>query len=520
MSPDPNGPNVQDTESAGSVAPDPSPAPKSPSGAHSGPPRLTPRERRRRIWLLAILLLLLALLSYMTYYYIQNRRLPTVKIAAPQAALAPPQYLYSITGTGKNELERPVGVAVAADGRVYAVDFGKRRVSVFTNNGRYLFSFNDIGGKKLRNPVHLWIKGDEVWVSDRRLRELFVFDLEGKYKRTFKPKDETLRWTPLALAFARDGRLVVTDVGLTAKHRIQFFSAEGSRTATVGRTYQATSLEDAPGGFFFPNGVAFARDGRVYISDGDNRRLQIFSPKAEFKGFIDTSGIPRGIWIDEKQRLYVVDAVAHTVDVYDLKGKQLTQFGENGFGPGQFNYPNDITVRGNRIYVTDRDNNQVQVWGWPTAALPPVAAPKTPLGWLACLSPLLLLPLLFLLRKTRIVVTPDFVDALAAAGEVPAVAKRRRLRLIAPEEDQPLYEGREVDGVDLGALIDFEPHSESDARAIAEKLEVDERESVLLSMGQRAKALATEDRDLRRIAALAEVRAVSLDEFLEYFLRK
>jgi len=488
-------------------------------GPVSGSPKLTTRERRRRIWLLALLLLLLALLSYATYYYVQNRRLPTVQLASPEKPLDPPQYLYSITGTGDNELERPVGVGVGPDGRVYAVDFGHDRVSVFTNAGRFLFAFRDIGGKQLRNPVHLWIKGNEVWVTDRRLREIFVFDLEGKYKRTFEPAGESLNWTPLALGFSNDNRLVVTDVGETKKHRIHFFSAEGSRTATVGKTFQATSLEDQPGGFFFPNGVAFSKDGRVFISDGDNRRLQVFSPTAEFKGFIDTSGIPRGIWIDAKDRMYVVDAVAHTVDVYDLKGKRLTQFGSNGFGPGQFNYPNDITVQGNRIYITDRDNHQVQVWGWPVAAPPAIAAPKTPAGWLACLSPLLLLPLLFLLRKTRIVVTPDFVDALVAAGEVTTVSKRRRLRLIAPEEDREFYEGRVIDGVDLGDLIDLEPFSESDARAIAEKLEVGERESVLLSMAQRAKALATEDKDLRRLSPLADVRGVSFDEFREYFLR-
>ena len=92
--------------------------------------------------------------------------------------------------------------------------------------------------------------------------------------------------------------------------------------------------------------------------------------KGEFQSFIDTSGVPRGIAIDAEERLYVADALAHTIDVYDLKGRSLTQFGSRGFGPGQFNYPNDIALdKGGRIYITDRENNQVQVWGWPVAQL-------------------------------------------------------------------------------------------------------------------------------------------------------
>jgi DNA-binding beta-propeller fold protein YncE len=484
-----------------------------------GPRTLTSRERRRRFILLAILLLLLALLAYATYYFFENRRLPVVQMAAPEEVIEPPQYLYSITGTGDNELSRPVGLGVAEDGRVYVVDFGKRRISVFTNDGRYLFSFAEVDDGVLRNPVHMWIKGGEVWVTDRRLQAILVFDLEGQFLRRFEPQSEELTWTPLALAFSGDGELRVTDVGATQEHQVHYFSSEGSRTVTFGRTFQALSLDDTPGGFFFPNGLAVAADGRVYVSDGNNRRIQVFDENGEFSAFVDTSGVPRGIAIDAQQRLYAVDAIAHTVDIYDLDGKRLAQFGSQGFGPGQFNYPNDVTIdRRGRIYVTDRDNDQVQVWGWPVAQPPTVAPPTSLAGWLACLLPLLLLPLLLLLRKIRIVVTPDFVEALIVAEQVKATADKRRLRLVAPEEDRALYEGRMVEDVDLGTLIQIEDHSESDAHAIMERLDVSEREASFLSMALRARALGTEDREMRKNAILAEVRVVGIKEFVEDYL--
>lgn len=488
-----------------------------------GPDRLTRRERRRRWILLAILLLLLLLLAYTTYYFVQNRRLPLTGGLGEPEFVEPPQYLYSITGEGENRLDIPLGVDVADDGRVYVVDFARRRVSVFTNNGGYLFSFDSLqDGSKLGNPVQIHIAGDEVWVSDRRLRTIEVFDLDGEHLRTFDPGDEEdFDWSPMAMQTDADGGVWVTDVGGTTRHRLHYFSEEGSRSLTIGRTVQADSLEDSPEGFFFPTGVALSADGRVYVSDGNNRWLQVFNTSGEFQAFVDTSGIPRGIAIDEENRIYVVDAAAHNVEVYDLEGTRITGFGGRGIGAGQFNYPNYVALDDRpKIYVSDRENDQVQVWGWPTAEppLPPLAPGGSPLWWSLCaVPPLLLLPLL-LLRRRRVVVTPDFMEVLIAAEYVEAVSKKRRLRLVAPVEDRPVYAGRTEQGVELEKLIAFEEYSESDAQVFVERFGASVRDAMLLSMAERAKALATEDLELRALATSADVRAVNVGEFMGMFV--
>jgi hypothetical protein len=348
-----------------------------------------------------------------------------------------------------------------------------------------------------------------------------VFDLEGKYLRTFTAKDEKLVWTPLAFAFDPDGSLRVTDVAESDKHRVHFFSAEGSRTATIGRTEQVNTLEQSPGAFLFPDGVAVAPNHTVYISDGDNRRVQVFAADGTFKSFVNTSGVPRGLAVDQKQRLYVVDALAHTIDVYDLAGRQIVAFGSHGFGPGQFNYPNDVAVDKNgRIYVSDRDNDQIQVWGWPVAEPPAVRLPQKPADLAWCLTPLLLLPLLLLRRRTRFIVTPEFVEALAASGDLTAVVSSKRLRFVAPLTDEALYAGRSFGDVPASEIVMFEEHSEPDVRAMIDKLHVGEREAILLSMAQRAKALGTEDLQLRWLSTVAEVRPVDAAEFRETYLRQ
>ena len=78
--------------------------------------------------------------------------------------------------------------------------------------------------------------------------------------------------------------------------------------------------------------------------------------------------LPRGIYIDEKDRLFVVDAVGQNIKTYDVSGPEpsfLYAFGDFSMGDGMFNYPNDITIdnRG-RIYIVDRENNRIQVWSF------------------------------------------------------------------------------------------------------------------------------------------------------------
>lgn len=493
-------------------------------GPQSDPRKLTSRERRRRIILLILLTLLLTLLSWLSYYATTQRHLPTLGVTPPGAdKIAPPQYLYSISGAGASELRRPVGVGVAPDGRVYVVDFGNKRVSAFTNAGRYLFSFNKTVDGTLFNPVHLVVHDNEVYVSDRRYRCIYIFSLSGKYLRKYQAQNEDLKWTPLAFSFDATGGLRATDVQLTNKHQLMYFSAEGSRTATIGKTAQVKSLHDSPGTFLFPAGVAVSPTGEVYVSDGDNRRVQVFDANGQFNRMMDTSGVPRGIAVDSTQRVYVVDALAHTVGVYDSKGRELTRFGSRGFGPGQFNYPNDVTLDKNgRIYISDRENHQVQVWGWPSVVIPASVAPGSPMSWLLaalCCFPLFLLPLLaWLRRKIRIVVTPEFVEGLERLEEISAVAAKPRVRFVAPVDDREAYAGRVVDGVSLEELITFEEYSESDVRATIERLGVDRRQAIFIAMAVRARALGVVDRELRLLAMASEIRVVDVNGFRELYL--
>jgi DNA-binding beta-propeller fold protein YncE len=508
------------TEVASEVVPES--APVMIAGAYAA------RSRRRKVIILVLLVLLLALLAYSAAYFEANRRLPLPRLTPDTQALEPPQYLFSIAGEGKDALTTPIGVGVGSNNRVYVIDFGAQSVKAFTTNGAFLFSFKklaDGANTTLKNPVHLAVdKNNDVWVTDRRLHAVYVFDADGKYKRRFSPNgDPTFPWLPLGLWLDSNGDAYFTDVPSVPIHRVSVLAADGTVKTMFGRGGQVDDPRAGEVEFSFPNGLLLGpgkgdkRD--LFVTDSNNRRIQVFSPSGAFRRFILTEGTPRGIAIDSKSRLYVADVLSHRVDIFNLQGKRLTTFGEAGMGPGQFQYPEDIALDGRgRIYISDRENDQVQVWGYPTLEIPGVTkiAPGR-WGWCLAPFPLLLIPLL--MRRRRFVVTADFVEAMILA-ELVRTMTGRRWRWIVTEETHPQFVDRVVDGVDLGQLLEPEPYSHSDASALSAKLGIPMERAAILALAQRHKTFCTEDPELARLAVLLNIDVYDRQAFIERFVSR
>ena len=72
--------------------------------------------------------------------------------------------------------------------------------------------------------------------------------------------------------------------------------------------------------------------------------------------------------MDSKDRLFVADATAHNVKVYNASGDRpvfLYSFGEHGPYDGQFNYPNDVVMSSDgKLYIADRANDRIAVWSY------------------------------------------------------------------------------------------------------------------------------------------------------------
>ena len=322
------------------------------------------KNKKKKIAALVSLLVILALLFV---WYLMNRK-PLTELPG-LGGTTMPHYQSSIYGSTK-----PIGVAVTASGdRVYVTSSdGDRLTKAFDRAGKPVGTLKppkSTGAGHLPMYVAINPTTQNVYVSDRQTASIYVYDANGKYLSTFVPKGNLGgKYAPLGLAFASDGTLYVTDVrGSDAKtHRVLVFGADGTLLKSLG----------TPGQLNFPNGIAVDARGNVDVADSNNGRLVIFSPDGKTLATISPGvgegdlGMPRGVAVDDSGKLLVADTADHMVRIYTTDKSKPTptyigSFGNEGQLDGTFEYPNGVaTDKRAHVYITDRENNRVQVWGY------------------------------------------------------------------------------------------------------------------------------------------------------------
>jgi uncharacterized protein (TIGR03663 family) len=188
---------------------------------------------------------------------------------------------------------------------------------------------------------------------------------------------------PRGVALGPEGKVYVVD---SDNHRVQVFDAEGAFLRTWGSQCNlaegygcADPDGDGPlaygdGQFQEPWGIAVAADGRVYVADTWNHRIQVFAADGTFLAKWGSYGQtddavthlygPRDVAVDATGRVLVTDTGNKRVLVYDAEGNLLHHWGGAGAGPGEFEEPIGIALdAGGRVYVADTWNRRVQVFG-------------------------------------------------------------------------------------------------------------------------------------------------------------
>ena len=127
-----------------------------------------------------------------------------------------------------------------------------------------------------------------------------------------------------------------------------------------------------------PSGIAVGEDGRVYVSDTGNQRIQVFGPDDQLLATIGQTGVagggpnqfnrPSRLAVGENV-LYVADTGNHRalgLDVVDPANARLLytygQNGQAGTDDSHLDAPLGLTIDASFVYVADSGNCRVQVW--------------------------------------------------------------------------------------------------------------------------------------------------------------
>jgi DNA-binding beta-propeller fold protein YncE len=272
------------------------------------------------------------------------------------------------------------GVATDSQGRVYMLCRGDHPVIIYDRDGKFLDAWGEGDFTKRAHGAYIG-KNDALYLTDDAHQTIRQYTLDGKLLMTlgtpFEASDtgytgevESITHggppfnRPCNLAVSPSGDLFAADG--YGNCRVHVFSNNGQLLRSWG------DPGVGPGQFHCVHGIWVHSDGRVFVCDRENDRIQIFSPSGEFLAeWLDVQR-PCNIYIDDKGLVYVGELVYRKgaksirlgsideerpsrVTIYDLEGNILLRWGGlDAAAPGNFVAPHDIWVddRGD-IYVAE-----------------------------------------------------------------------------------------------------------------------------------------------------------------------
>lgn len=283
-------------------------------------------------------------------------------------------------GTGNGQFDIPIGIAI-----VPAIDFVFVYVSDILNNtiqkfvrdstfiskiGPLVSNSNGTITEGMSRPIGIAVDSKHnLYICDSASHRILKFDSSGRLLTkwgSFGTGDGQFN-SPWGIAMDSSDNVYVTSNSFS----IQVFDSNGNYIRRWGE------FGDGPGQFSLPRSIAIDKSESdiIYIGDIVNQRIQAFT-KDEMvirDRIWGSSGTgdgqfrqSRGIAVDSSGpngRVYVADSFNHRIQVFTKKGKFIRKWGSLGNGDGQFSSPEGIAVdSANNVYVADLSNHRIQVF--------------------------------------------------------------------------------------------------------------------------------------------------------------
>ena len=273
------------------------------------------------------------------------------------------------------------GVAVDLEDRVFLICRGDHPILMYDENGKFLGSWGE--GEFTYRTHGITIGPDNsVYCTDDGNHTIRKFTPSGKLLLTLgtmnTPSDtgydgkDTRTVTRAGAPFNRPTNIAVSPKGDLyvsdgyGNCRVHQFSAAGALKRSWGVP------GSGPGEFFLPHGIAVADDGRVFVCDRENDRIQIFSPDGEYLSEWTDTRRPTHLVFDGQGRAYVSElwwqpgqtsgrygpageTRSGRVSVYDREGRVLARWGgPDPAAAGSFAAPHGLAVdSGHDVYVSE-----------------------------------------------------------------------------------------------------------------------------------------------------------------------
>ena len=236
-------------------------------------------------------------------------------------------------------LKQPYGVEMY-EGKLYVVDTGAARISIFDLVNQQFLSFTGTGNGRMKRPINVTIDNDGTkFVCDTGRKQILIYNNDNQYLKAFGARGQ---FKPVDVVIA-DQRLYVVDI---EHHQIHILDKNTGKTISI-----FGKAGSGAGELFHPTNIALDSGGDIYVVETSNFRVQRFSPSGEsirtYGKIGDSLGQfarPKGIAIDRMDRIYVGDAAFENIQVFDNEGQLLLFFGNQGEIGQRVNLPAGISL--------------------------------------------------------------------------------------------------------------------------------------------------------------------------------
>ncbi|XP_057666491.1 brain tumor protein [Diorhabda carinulata] len=188
---------------------------------------------------------------------------------------------------------------------------------------------------------------NDIIVADTNNHRIQIFDKEGRFKFQFGEcgkRDGQLLYPNRVAVVRTSGDIIVTERSPT--HQIQIYNQYGQFV----RKFGANILQH-------PRGVTVDNKGRIVVVECKVMRVIIFDQTGSVLQKFGCSKhleFPNGVVVNDKQEIFISDNRAHCVKVFSYEGVYLRQIG----GEGITNYPIGVGINANgEILIADNHNN-------------------------------------------------------------------------------------------------------------------------------------------------------------------
>lgn len=278
-------------------------------------------------------------------------------------------------------MHMPTDVAVDAAGRVYVADGVNNRILRFNPQGGLDAVITQAGSERLNRPVGIAVgPEDRLWIADTGHHRVLVVGSTGELLERIELPAENGGHAadPTDLTITPDGkRTYIID---NDNHHLLIRDNEtGTFAPAMG------GMGEGLGKFRYPFMVCIAADGYVYVSEVIGSRLQRISSEDRWAGQVGRWGVelgalyrPKGVAADGANRLFVSDSTLGVVQVFGGRGNVLGVVTDETGSPLRFEHPMGMCFDADgRLYVVELRANRVAVVALAEPAAPaPGAAPS------------------------------------------------------------------------------------------------------------------------------------------------